>query len=65
MRNVNLQMVRDLKRKALEVLQIDNALFDTVRLREEHRTNGLQPPCRFHLVLYSCLVVIFFYEIVN
>ncbi|XP_059165075.1 ubiquitin carboxyl-terminal hydrolase 40-like isoform X2 [Physella acuta] len=45
------EMVRDLKRRVLEVVQLDNTLFDTVRLREEHRTMGLQPPLREGLSL--------------
>uniref|UniRef100_A0A2C9JXG3 USP domain-containing protein n=1 Tax=Biomphalaria glabrata TaxID=6526 RepID=A0A2C9JXG3_BIOGL len=38
--------IKEVKLRAMHLLNLENVSFDTVRLREDHKTLGLQPPLR-------------------
>ncbi|GFO30595.1 ubiquitin carboxyl-terminal hydrolase 40 [Plakobranchus ocellatus] len=45
------ETLRDLKMRVFKLLGVENVSLETVRLREEHQTLGLQPPLREALSL--------------
>ncbi|KAH9520404.1 Ubiquitin carboxyl-terminal hydrolase 40, partial [Bulinus truncatus] len=45
-KSMSTSTLKDIKLQALHLLNLDNVSAETVRLREDHRTLGLQPPLR-------------------